>query len=161
MLNWSGNPITIDKSKDYIKLTCIIHLLTLFLIYRSAFDLTIVFTLCFLVGIHFILFIQNHVLVNRDYQLIHIEKKWIMIDNDAQEIEFERMSFVFNGGFFFVIKLHREHQIKRLMVFNDQIKLMDLKKIHMIGQLQNEIHKKTSRKKLSVFFQKRPPTPSS
>lgn len=121
MLPLSNVTITLNKSKDYLKCTCLLHLLTLIVLMRSGLPLALKSFFGILVIVFFIKIFRAKLPLPNYQQLTYHRGYWLLHETVGQQIKYERAEIGFEGGIFILLKLTGISPRKTLVIFKDQI----------------------------------------
>ena len=145
MLPLSSFTITLGKSYHYLRMTSLLHVFAVFVLFNSSLPMWLLISMLLIVLLSIIHIARSRRPEPAYYQLSYHKKYWLLHGIDGQRIPYEQVHISFDAGLFVLLTLTGEKTSKKLVVFTDQLSTFQYRALHIIGKI---IPKK--RKALSV-----------
>ena len=138
MLPLSNQNLNVKPSRDFLKLTLLVNGLCAVVIIHSSLPMFGRVLGLFVVFLGFIKLFQNR---HQLAQLTCINfngDHWYLQCKDKLPQQFESLSIQFDGGFYFILKLSNHEQVKRLIIFKDQLTHQDCRRLVSLNRVMVE-----------------------
>ncbi len=127
MYNVFNCSITLGKSKTFLRLSVLIHVVALAVIAYSAWSIGLKLLVVFILILSLTATVLNPCPQTRYTQLRYNKGQWKLSHRKGQEKEYNKLRFLVDTGFFFLLELHQIPERKLLIMFHDQLTETELR----------------------------------
>jgi len=142
--------ITLNKSADYSKLTLLIYVGAIWVLWLSALPLIISSLITLILLIVLLQLWRGAIAFPPFTQVSYQAGYWRLQGSDGQEYKFEQAFISFEGGLFFLLTFTGYSARKTIVIFSDQITTSQTRHLWLLRRLQP--HDNTSAMEKRRFF---------